>query len=180
VLKKEKSLTFALDKAISANLITSSEKELLISNVAILLQTSFENKLKQKMEENPEISGVVDQIYDHIKDHISNSPVIFIDTGVKGTLPLLISSIINIKSGQNTAAFFTYSLSDPNLFGAVPHFTTSRSEAKIIEDAGKFTVYGGRDNFNQPLATDSSPKNQILALMDLYRWVDLLETRPVS
>lgn len=160
------------DKKFSTAFSENNWKEIEIST-GIRMQEIFTDKLRDKIAEDPKIAEVVDMVYAHIENKIGDGDVVFVDTGAKGTLPMLLAAITNIKTGKEIASMYLYAIGDPLKYGVVPHYTETRSEVKTVEDSGKFTEFGGKDESGMPLAVRASPSSRIMAAIDLHYWANM-------
>lgn len=142
--------------------------------------SEFTKLIAEARQNNPAFRAKTDQIFETQVAPIMRhgKPLVFVDSGMKGTIPSLLAALVKIRNAQragldletymsrnpNDVAIFVHSV-DPVYRDVVPHLSEGRTKGKPIEDAGKF----GRLNLHgeQVKIGETGPKETLLAALDL-------------
>ena len=135
----------------------------------------FTHEMQKAIEADPVFRNKTREIYEKQLKPIldENQKIVFIDSGMKGTIPALLCALVDIYSGKNYLApdyrspvlMYIFSIEN-SYFDPILHFTQGRDIGKPIEDAGKLGALS-LDN-HQVEIIDTGPKSKILAIIDLY------------
>ena len=155
------------------------DKEIIERKKLSVFINTFTLALAKKIKENTRIAAKIEDIYKkQLEPALTpGKPVVFVDSGLKGTIPGLLAAIVKIKNAETAGlSLETYLEMDVNdvsiyLFSVdkffeqtVPHFATGRKMGKPVEDAGKFSSLALTND--GVFVKSNNPKNKFLAALD--------------
>ena len=142
----------------------------------------FTKLLAIEIAKSPELRAKTDQIFKTQVEPLiePGKTLIFVDSGMKGTIPALLAALVKIKMAERAGRDLdTYMAENPNdvrIFvhsvdstyeKVIPHFSVGRTKGKPVEDAGKFGRLDLREG--QVKIKNTGVKDSILAALDLTK-----------
>jgi hypothetical protein len=127
-------------------------------------QERFTDLLKLELESNPEFAERAWELYDSLA--LAEEDAVFVDTGFKGTIPMLFAALHSIRYPESNSAVFLYGVIG-RWANVVPHSSDNELDVVKLEEAGRFMQTGGFDETEQPLVAQSSISDTFMAEMTL-------------
>lgn len=125
----------------------------------------FSELLRKKMREDPLFARQLERIYHDL--NLGDEDVFFIDTGYKGTLPLLLAALHKLNHPQNDVGIFMYGIKE-SFAVVIPSHRIGKRSPKAIDRIGHLGQVGGFTQHGDVLVGPTSPKEQLLAMAMIY------------
>lgn len=159
------------------NELTPGTQSMINKKVQQKFLFTFRELVQKRIDTDPAFKAKAKEIYDNQIEPLiqTGDPLIFVDSGLKGTIPAFLCSLTDIFSGENylsqsytpKASIFMFAVIDSSS-KVVMHAVEGRKSGKSVEDAGKFGTLNLNKPLNKPEIVSTDLKNTILATLDAY------------
>ncbi|MDO8642027.1 MAG: hypothetical protein Q7R76_00345 [Candidatus Woesearchaeota archaeon] len=121
------------------------------------------NRLKVKLDTDPAFAQEAWRIYREA--NVGDEDVVFVDSTFKGTIPAFLAALHQIKYPHRRAVVLMYAVK-PEWASSVPHFIVGTKKGLKFEHMSNSIEIGAFSEVG-PLVKPTSPKDQLLAAIDL-------------